>query len=165
MYCGNKNYLLDLYYNEGNNSYLSDIKNHLEKCENCKNEFAKLQKSLTVLNAIKFEQPSSIVLKNILKETAISNSIVNNEVSNESNFLNPIIQIVVGIIFVSLVVYVISIKISLSPIWNYIKSTWFGDSFGSIGVAALIVFLLGSFVTLAISPILFLTYHQRKNFN
>lgn len=165
MYCGNKNYLLDLYYNEGNNNYLTDIKNHLENCENCKNEYAKLQKSLTVLNKIEIEQPSNMVLKNILKETAIINSIINNEISNGSNFLNPIIQIIVGIVFVSLVVYIISIKLSLSPIWNYIKSTWFGDSFGSIGVAALIVFIMGSFVTLAISPIMFLTYHQRKNFN
>lgn len=165
MYCGNKNYLLDLYYNEGNNNYLTDIKNHLEKCETCKNEFAKLQKSLSMLDSIQNEQPSKMVLKNILKETEISNSIVNNEISNESNFLSPMIQIVVGILFVSLIVYVISIKLSLSPVWNYIESTWFGNSFGSIGVAALIVFILGSFVTLAISPIMFLTYHQRKNFN
>ncbi len=164
MYCNNKNYLLDLFYNEGTKAHLIDIKNHVENCEVCKQNFEELKKTLQIFDSVKTEKPAPIVLENLIK--TVNNTMPEVETNNleSSKFIRPIIEIIFSLIFVFTIIYLISLKLSLSKIWEYLKVNSIVNAIGPTGVAVIIFLMLGTFITLAISPVLLLSYKQRKNF-
>ncbi|MFH0735879.1 MAG: hypothetical protein V1773_14655 [bacterium] len=163
MYCNNKNHLLDLIYNEGNEVYLKDIRRHVDSCKICTKNILELKATLNILDLLPWEKPSANLFENVLKE--VNNIVPSVEINRSSNSVIPIIQILFGLVFVFTIIYLISVKLSLSPLWDVIKNNWFAQSFGSTGIAVVAVLLIGSFFALSISPILYLSSQQNKKFN
>ena len=163
MYCNNKNYLLDLFYNEGSHAYLIDIKNHVENCNVCKQNFEELKKTLQIFDSVKSENPAPIIMENILK--TINNITPEKEaiIPDNSTLIKPITEIVFSLLFVFTLIYLISLKLSISKLWDLLKEYTIINAIGPTGVAVIFVLMLGTFITLAISPVLLLSYRQRKN--
>ncbi len=160
MYCQNKNYLLDLIYNEGNESYLNDIRRHVSSCTVCSENLKEMKSTMNTLNTIVLEKPSPNLFDNILK--GIDNTVPIVESKRSDYSVIPVLQILAGLVFIYTIVYLISLKLSLSPLWDLIKNNWIVKSIGSIGIAIIAVLIVGTFFTLSISPILYLNSQQNK---
>ncbi|HPN38593.1 MAG TPA: hypothetical protein PL041_09320 [Melioribacteraceae bacterium] len=164
MYCNNKNYLLDLYYNEGDTSYLIDIKNHVNNCDVCKKNYKEIENTIQTLNIIKKEKPNEIVFDNLIKTIKNTTPEIEQNIEGSPNMVKPIIEIVFSLIFILGFIYIISIKLSVSDIWGILKQNIYLNAVGPTGVAIILVLLLGTFLTLAISPVLLLSYKDKKKF-
>jgi long-subunit acyl-CoA synthetase (AMP-forming) len=71
-------------------------------------------------------------------------------------------QIALALVLILISIYLVQIKISLLPFWHSLETWWFIQAFGSFGVVTILFFCIGTFITLALTPILFL---KTKQFN
>ena len=163
MICENKNNLLDLYFLEGDEHQYSDIREHVENCENCREYLGTLKKTINVLEKLEDENPSAKVLDNIIEE--ISTSVPKQVVQKSSIQIIPILQIAFGQIFLFGIIYFLKINIALMPAWKSIRESWIVQSLGSVGAAVIFVLFAGTFITLSLAPILLFESDKRKNFS
>jgi hypothetical protein len=163
MICENKNYPLDLFFLEGDEHGHTEVREHIANCENCREYFGSLKKTMSVLGKLENEKPSPKVLDNILEE--ISTSVPNQVVQKSGIQILPILQIAFGQIFLFAVIYFLKINIALMPAWKSIRESWIVQSVGSIGAAVIFVLVAGTFITLSLAPILFFESIKNKNFS
>ncbi len=162
MYCENKNNLLDLYFLEGSDSHLSQIREHVQKCNECQEYLNTLKTTMDVLDKVEEINPSLKVFENILAE--VSTSIPKPVLQKQGVPVIPILQIAFGQIFLLAIIYILNLKLTLSPFWNSIKDNWIVQSFGAFGIAFLVVVCIGTFITLALAPVLLFEAKERKSF-
>jgi predicted anti-sigma-YlaC factor YlaD len=152
MSCNNKHQLLDLYFHEGEPGRMAEINEHAARCTECRIYLASIKQTLSLLSEVGEEEPSANVMTGILSEIAVSQP----KLSHNKTGVNvvPIIQIAFGEILVIALIYFIKIQISFSSLWEILGQYRIVQSIGSLGVAVIIVLLAGSFITLALAPIL-----------
>ena len=163
MTCENKNYLLDLYFLEGDESKHNEAREHLEVCGNCREYMDNLKKMMKVLETLNDEKPSSNVLDNIIHE--VSTSAPKQVKLKSRGQLIPILQIAFGQIFLSAVIYFLKINIALMPAWKAIRESWLVESLGSTGTAVILVLIAGTFLALSLAPILLFESDKKKIFS
>jgi hypothetical protein len=163
MICENKNYLLDLFYLEGDEHKHSEIREHVKNCENCREYLGTLKKTMNVLNKLEDESPSPKILDNIITE--ISTSVPKPLVQKTGVQIMPILQIAFGQIFLFGIIYFLKINISLMPAWKFIRESWIVQLLGSSGAAVIFVLFAGTFITLSLAPILLIESNKNKKFS
>lgn len=163
MHTVNKNKIVEYYYNECSDNERKEIFTHLAECNDCSEYLETIKSCEKKLNIVKAETPSEHILSNILLEVEESATV---KVKPRELFsIVPILQILFGLMFILTVVYIINSKISLLPIWQKVESLWFIQTFGTIGVAVLLVLCVGVFITFSIAPILLFESEAKKNLN
>jgi hypothetical protein len=149
----NKNDLLSIYYNEKiKPGDKETILSHVDTCQTCQNYIKTLHRVEDMLTIWQDEKPVPQVLDKIMEN--ISATQTKPVQSRQFISIMPILQIAFSICFILALLYIIQSKIVLSPIWQTINQFWFVETFGSFGVTMISFFILGTFITLSLTPIL-----------
>lgn len=165
MYCENKNHLLDLYYLEGNEHEHSEIREHVTKCESCQEYLASLKQTMGMLDKLEDKKLAPDLFDNILAEVSLSIPNPKPVIPKSGVQVVPILQIAFGEIFLFSLIYFLKIQITLMPSWKIMQNHWLVQSIGSVGIAVIIVLITGTFITLALAPILLFESKEHKSFS
>jgi hypothetical protein len=161
MICEKKNDLLKLYFAEGSETELADLREHMNHCSICQNYYGTLKQTMCKIDKLEDEEPPQYILTKIINEVTTS---VPKPAKKKNAALTSILQIALGQIFIFAVIYILNSKIEISELWSVIKSYWLFQLIGSVGITIFIVFIAGVLVTLAMAPILLFESEKRKQF-
>jgi hypothetical protein len=162
MYCENKNYLIDLYFLDGNKHRLKAIRKHLETCDGCRDYYASIKNTMDILDKLEEEKPAESVFDKVLIEVSGSAPELVRQKMPVSLF--PILKIALGQIFLFGIIYILNLKLPFFPVWGKISDYWLVQTIGSIGISIIIVLCIGTFLTLSFAPILFLESKDKRSF-
>lgn len=157
----NKNSLLEYFYREGNDLELNRTRKHLRDCVACREYLQTLEETTSVLNGLLEENPPQDTFDSILKEVDISSR--RNSRKRQLMSVIPYFQIALAIPFILAVLYFFQNRLRLLPLWENLEKIWLIDAVGSFGLVAIIFFLTGSFITMAIAPVLLLKAGKLEN--
>ncbi|MGE5432141.1 MAG: anti-sigma factor family protein [Syntrophomonadaceae bacterium] len=163
MYCENKNHLLDLYFLEGSEEEHAEMTEHIKHCGNCREYLESLTETMDMLSELKEEEPGKDLFSNILSEVSVS--VPKPSKKRTGVELVPVLQIAFGEIFLFSLIYFIKMQITLLPFWKIIERNWIIQSLGDAGVSVVLVLVAGSFITLAMAPILLMESDRKNSFN
>ncbi len=159
MSCTNKHHLLDLYFHEGGEDRMAEVNEHASHCAECRMYLGSVKQSMRLLSALEEETPPSRVLSNILADaSAVPAKPAFKKTGVE---VVPILQIAFGELFVFALIYFIKIQISITSLWDAVQQYPVVQSIGSLGVSAALVLIAGSFITLALAPILLMDANKK----
>ncbi len=152
----NKNHLLDLYFNEAKTGEKEEIIHHISSCKECRDYVKTLKKIDTALHKWNDEKPAADVLDRMMNIISESSS---RPIPEESKIsILHIIEIPLAVLSLICGLYLLNLKIAESPLWKLLTHFWPAQSLGSFGVTIIAFFLIGSFITLSIAPVLILYY-------
>jgi len=154
MFHPNKNKLLTLFYHEGTKREEKKIRDHVRACESCQQYLETLGQISNALGRWRDEQPSPETLDFIMARISIAP--LKSARSQPIIATKPMVQIAFAIGLILSLIYLIQYKIEVLPIWQSLEQWWFIEAIGSFGVALILFFCLGTFITLALAPILIL---------
>jgi len=152
MSCVNTHHLLDLYFHEGAEDRMAEVNEHASRCAECRMYLGSVKHSMRLLSALGEEAPPPRVLANILEDVAVVPA--RPPLAKTGVEVVPILQIAFGEIFVFALIYFIKIQISFTSLWETIGQYPVVGSIGTFGVSVVLVLLAGSFITLALAPVL-----------
>ena len=162
MHIVNKNKILDAYYNEVSLKEKKIIRDHISECNLCAEYSEALHSIENKLDYLPENNPSEIVLTNIMESIEI---VPTKAVKLKTTIsAAPFFQIAFGLTFILALIYIIEIKLTEMPMWSSFENTWFVQIFGSVSVPILIVMIIGIFITLASAPILIFESRNDNNF-
>jgi len=161
MNCENKNQLLDLYFSEGSEQEMNEVREHVADCENCRAYIASIKDTMDTLDKLENEEPSAKVFDNILAE--VSESVQKPAVRKSGVQLTSILQIAFGEILLLALIYFLKIQISKMSLWGTVQNHWLVQFLGSGGIAVIIVLFAKIFVTLSLEPILIIESNEEKS--
>lgn len=155
----NKNKLLEFYFYEASEPEMQEMRTHINSCASCQNDVQMISKTTEVLTLLPVEIPESETLDLILKEIKP----VKHKPIRDKQFSSafPYFQIAFAIPFILAVIYFFQNQLSISTIWLTLQNFWLIKTVGSFGFVAILFFLLGSFFTLTIAPMLL--FNSEKN--
>lgn len=156
----NKNKLLALYFNEGTKREEREIRKHVDTCDECRAYLSSLDKLDQTLHLWQDEEPLPGTLDLIMAEIPV-NRRKPAEAKPAFSF-TPILSLVFSAAAILTAIIFLHDKIMLLPFWETIKECWCVKAFGSFGTTAMLVFLFGLFITLAITPVLILEAKSKK---
>ena len=156
----NKNLLLDLYFHEISGKEEQKIRKHMEQCSECREYLMTLEQTNQSLHQWQDQSPLPHTLELIMGK--IPEATPKPASVNLARAAAPFIKIVVSILAVLVVLVFLHQQITRFSIWETLQDWWFVKLFGSFGVTAVLFFLLGTFITLAFSPVLILETQSRK---
>lgn len=156
----NKNLLLDLYFHEISSKEEQKIRKHVEQCSDCREYLLTLEQTNQSLHQWQDQSPQPNTLDLILEK--IPESTPKPASANLARAAAPFIKIMFSILVVLVVLVFLHHQVTHFSFWETLKEWWFVKLFGSFGVTAVLFFLLGTFITLAFSPVLILESQSRK---
>ncbi|UCH96608.1 MAG: hypothetical protein JSV88_07095 [Candidatus Aminicenantes bacterium] len=160
----NKNHLLDLYFHEISSRKEREIRKHVEQCSECRHYLETLKQTHHALDQWQDEAPLANTLDLILERIpGPQPEPVFDKPAITIPPIAPFLKIVFSILAVLAIIIFLHDKVTLFPFWETLKECWFVKLLGSLGVTTVLVFLLGAFITLALSPILILESQPKKN--
>jgi len=159
----NKNRLLEYFYREGSGPGIKRTREHVHECVTCREYLHTLEQTTQVLNELPDQSPSKDSFDLIIKEVDISPK--RNMRKRQMNSAIPYFQIALSIPFILAVLYFIQNKLSLLPVWKTLEKIWIIETLGSFGLVGVIFFLVGSFITIALAPVLLLDSEKLKDHN
>jgi hypothetical protein len=159
MSCTMNNQLLDLFFHEGEDDRLSELSSHAAHCADCRTSLAAMKRTLNLMSELREEEPAESVIRNILADVSVSHPKPSPRKAEVD--VVPILQIAFGEIFVFALIYFIKIQISFTSFWQAVDQYRILQSIGSLGVSIILVLLAGSFITLALAPILLMDANKK----
>lgn len=152
MPCTMTQHLLDLYFHEGEEERWEELSGHAAHCADCRLYLSSMKRTMKLLSVLEEEEPSEGILNNILADVSVSTP----RPSHKRTGVNvvPILQIAFGELFVFALMYFIKLQISVTSLWEAVSQYRFVQSIGSLGFSVILVLIAGSFITLAMAPIL-----------
>jgi hypothetical protein len=153
----NKNLLLDLYFQEISGKEEQKVRKHVEQCSECREYLLTLEQTNQSLHQWQNQSPLPHTLDIIMEKIPEKPASV-----NLARAAAPFIKIVASILAVLVVLVFLHNQVTHFSFWETLKEWWFVKLFGSFGVTAVLFFLLGTFITLAFSPVLILESQSRK---
>ncbi len=157
----NKNHLLTLYFHEGTNKEEQEIQNHVDQCSECLEYMLVLEKTDKVLLQWKEEKPLPNTLDLILENIPETLPTQAEEVPGSP--IAPLLALFFSIIGIFFIISLVHDKITILPFWDILKDIFPVRVLGSFGVTAILFFLVGIFVTLALTPVLIMETQSKKN--
>ena len=148
----NKNRLLEYFYKEGSVSENQRIYKHLHDCHVCREYLQTLEQTSKILNELPEHTPDVDTFDIMIKGMDISSPKPVKKM--QTNSVLPYFQIALSIPFILAVLYYFQNKLSLLPVWETLEKIWIIEKIGSFGLVAVIFFLVGSFITMALAPVL-----------
>ncbi|MFA8342977.1 MAG: hypothetical protein ACEPO8_08425 [Rhodothermaceae bacterium] len=156
----NKNEILDYYYNLDEPKNRAKVKKHIETCSECKEYLNDLIETGKTLDMIKPEKPLPDTFETILSSINEVPQIAKPAARTMDSV--PILKIAITILFVLLGLYFLQSKMEFLDIWNSIEKSWLVKTFGKYSFIIVAFFSMGSLVTLALAPILFMQSNKGK---
>jgi sensor histidine kinase YesM len=159
----NKNRLLEYFYKDGSESEIRKTWEHLHNCPECREYLHTLKQTCGLLDELEDEIPAGNSFELIIKAA----NIVPKKVSanRQAISLMPYFQIALAIPFILSVLYFFQSKLRLLSVWEWLQNIWIIKEIGSFGFIAVIFFLAGCFITLALAPALLLSSEKLTNRN
>jgi hypothetical protein len=157
----NKNRLLTVYFHEGTDKEEREIGKHIDQCDECRDYLALLGKTDNTLLHWKEEKPLPKTLDLIL-ETIPREQPKEVEATSGAPVV-PLLALLFSIIGIFNIISFVHEKITMLPFWSAIADSWPVRFLGSFGVTAILFFLVGIFLTLALTPVLILDAQSKKN--
>lgn len=159
----NRNNILAYHYQEVSRKERAETGEHLASCKRCASYIEDLRCLEKKLNVWEDEKPAPVTLENIFKS-------VNPEASalampKPAVTAKPFFCLAGAILMIIALVCMIKANITLLPYWESIKATALVEFIGPFGVASIIVFFIGLFVSFTIAPVLILEAQGKANFN
>ncbi len=160
MDCKYQNRLLDLYFSEASELELSEIREHVAGCDNCRAYMTSIKETLKTLDQLENEVPSERILNKILAEAL--------EPRNKPDYYKlgikriSILKIVACQIFLLPLIYLLKILLTQFHFWSSIQNNSLVLLFGNNGITFIIFLIAGSFITLSIAPMLLLQSYEKK---
>jgi predicted anti-sigma-YlaC factor YlaD len=156
----NKNLLLDLYFHETSGKEKQKIRKHVEQCSECREYLMTLEQTNQSLHQWQDQSPLPDTLDIILEK--IPDPEPKPVKAKPALAAAPFIKIAFSILAVLLILVFLHNQVTQFSFWETLQEWWFVKLFGSLGVTAVLFFLLGTFITLALSPVLILESKSRK---
>lgn len=156
----NKNLLLDLYFHEASGKEEQKIRKHVQQCSECREYLLTLEQTHQSLHQWQDQSPLPNTLDLIMGK--IPEPKAKPASANLARAAAPFIKIVFSILAVLVVLVFLHNQVTHFSFWETLQEWWFVKLFGSFGVTAVLFFLLGTFITLALSPVLILESKSRK---
>lgn len=155
----NKDTLLSLFYQELPSLKEQKIREHLAGCTDCREYMRLLNRMNVTLNQWPETGPAPNTFERILANIPperLRASFVKPTVS-----ARPILNIAFAMISILLLIYFVQSEISMLPLWQSLSQYWIVQALGSFGLVALAFLGIGTFITLALAPILYFDLNKR----
>ncbi|MFC1840237.1 hypothetical protein ACFL1N_11695 [Thermodesulfobacteriota bacterium] len=161
MHHPNKNRLLEYYYKEGSDSEIHRTRVHIQDCVICREYFQTLEQTSRVLNKLQEQVPPKDTFDLMIEEM----DILPKKPVQKRQIISalPYFQIALSIPFILAVLYYFQDKLSLLSAWEKLEKIWIIETLGSFGLVTIIFFFLGSFITMALAPVLLLDSEKLKD--
>ena len=159
MSCTHKHELLDLYFHEGEEDRWSELSEHAARCAECRMYLSSIKHTMKLLSALDEEEPAERVLTHILADVAVSPPKPSYRKTGVE--VVPVLQIAFGEIFVFGLIYFIKIQLSVTSLWESVARYPMVQAMGNFGFAVVLVLIAGSFITLAMAPILLMDANKK----
>lgn len=156
----NKNKLLTLYFHEGSKGEQREIQKHVDRCCDCRDYLLSLEKVDFRLQQWQDEAPLPGTLDLIMAEIPVTQT--KPAEARPTLSITPMLTLVFSVISVLTAIFFLHDKIALLPFWETLKECWCFRLFGSVATATMLIFLLGLFITLSLSPVLILEAKSKK---
>lgn len=159
----NKNRLLEYFYKEGSEPEIRKTWEHLHDCPECRGYLHTLKNTCGILDGLEDEMPAENSFELIIKAADIAPKKAGANMQAVS--LMPYFQIALAIPFLLSVIYFFQSKLRMLSVWEWLQDIWIIQAIGSFGLIAVIFFLAGCFITLALAPALLLSSEKLKKPN
>ncbi|NIM11794.1 MAG: hypothetical protein GTO45_06715 [Candidatus Aminicenantes bacterium] len=160
----NKNHLLTLFFHEGSRRQEKEIQTHVNQCKECQDYLLILQQTHQSLQQWNDESPPSNTLDSILANIPEVPEIQKKPAAAKPGLsITPVFMIPFAIGLILAIIFFLRDKITLLPFLETLKTSWLGQILGSFGVTAMLFFLLGICVTLALTPVLIMESRSNKH--
>lgn len=148
----NKNHLLSLFFHEGTEREEKKIRNHVSQCTQCQEYLTVLEQTHDRLHRWPDEKPRTDTLDQIMKN--IPEPLVKQAAKKPASSLVPLLWIPLSALVMLATILLAKDIVTRLPLWHAIENLWIVQQLGSFGVTALLAFLVGITITLALTPIL-----------
>jgi len=155
----NKNSLLKLFYKEASPQQESELRKHLTTCKECQNYMQFLNRMGATLDKLPEERPLPNTFEKIMENIPVKQP--RTVFARPTISAAPFFKIAFSMVFIVLLIYFVQSKISLLPIWDSLQKFWLIDAIGSFGLMMLIFFIVGTFITLSLAPILYFDINRK----
>ena len=155
----NRNAILSLFYHELSLQQEHKLRDHLTACEDCREYLNELKQMASILKHSQDELPLPGTFDKILANIPVEKPKV---VFTKPGLTPlPFFQIGFAMIFILSLIYFVQDKISMQPFWWSLQENWVIQTVGSYGFVAFLFLCFGTFITLALAPILYFDIHKR----
>ncbi len=155
----NKNSLLKLFYKEASPQEESELRKHLATCKECQKYMQFLNRMGATLDKLPEERPLPNTFEKIMENIPVKQP--RTVFARPTISAAPFFKIAFSMVFIVLLIYFVQSKISLLPIWDSLQKFWLVDAIGSFGLMMLIFFIVGTFITLSLAPILYFDINRK----
>ena len=155
----NKNSLLKLFYKEASPQEESELQKHLTTCKECQKYMQFLNRMGATLDKLPEERPLPNTFEKIMENIPVKQP--RTVFARPTISAAPFFKIAFSMVFIVLLIYFVQSKISLLPIWDSLQKFWLIDAIGSFGLMMLIFFIVGTFITLSLAPILYFDINRK----
>jgi hypothetical protein len=157
----NKDRLLSLYFQEEKSKEEPGIENHVRHCKECRDYLLMLEQTDNALQQWKEEKPMPGILDSIMANIP---EVQKKPVVNKAGLsVVHIILILFSIVGILNIIYWVHENIEILPFWDKVRDMWVVKFLGSFGVSTVLFFLVGIFLTLALTPPLILELQSKKH--
>jgi hypothetical protein len=157
----NKNHLLTLYFHEGTAKEEQKIQSHVNRCDECRDYLLQLEQTDNMLIQWKEEKPLPNTLDLILGEIPLEATTPVELKTSPS--ITPLLALLFSIIGLFIIISISHDKVTILPFWSTLKDIWPVRAIGSFGVMMILFFILGIFITLALTPVLIMEIQSKKH--
>lgn len=156
----NKNEILDYYYNLDEPKKRIKVRKHIDSCKECKEYLDVLVETGQKLDMVSTEKPLTNTFDTIMNSINETPQVVSPAKKTFDSV--PVLKIALTILFVLLGLYFLQSKMEFLNIWNSIERSWLVQTFGKYSFIIVAFFCIGSLITLALAPILFMQSNKGK---
>jgi len=153
--CGfSKNRLLELHFNEGSGRDRQTARDHVAHCSQCRDYMATLDQTNQSLQAWPREEPAPDSWEKVLFQLPA----LEEERDESKPVLSVFPVVLIGLSALACLgfIFLLDNVLDFIPLWQSLKSSVVGDVLGSYGLTALLFFLVGTLITLSMSPVIIL---------
>lgn len=155
------NQCVAFFFNDISEREQHQFQNHLEECDDCQAYVHTLKKTDVALKDWLDEAPRKDTFDRIM--AAIPARTIRLPEKRKEAVWMPFMQITLAVMLLASLIYIVHTRLSVSTIWSTLTQISFFKSLGSLGSVALLFFALGSFITLAIYPVLYLESRKDRS--
>jgi hypothetical protein len=150
---------LSLFYHETSPQEEQRARQHLASCDDCREYMQVLNRMDSALSQWQTERPLPDTFDRIL--ATIPSEQPRAIYVKPAISARPIFNIAFAMISILLLIYFVQSRISALPFWQAFEQHWIVQALGSFGLVALAFLGIGSFITLALAPILYFDLNKR----
>ncbi len=156
----NRDRLLEYYYREAGEQEMKTIQDHVNVCPECTRYLNALEQTSGILSRLREEAPTVCVFDLIIKaHDPVPERL---KAQKTTGSLVPYLKIAGAVSAVMALVFFFHDRVTLLPFWQIVNNLWLFQKIGTFGLMIMAFFLVGSFITMAMAPVLLLNSEDQK---